>query len=283
MKKIGIIDYFIDEWHSNTYLGLFKKATEELGLDYIVSYAYAEIDCFENRLTTDEWCKENNVERCYSIEELCEKSDNILILSPANPEKHLLYAKTALRYKKATYIDKTFAENVDVAKEIYQIANTYGTKIFSTSALRYAEELDGLDNVNSVVITGGGRSIEEYIVHQIEMAVKLMGENAKTVRLFDRGNHSTVIVDFDGKLATLNYSYGAPFVVDASIKDKSPAIYLPITKNNYFDRLIKDILTFFESQTPPFDYRQTITVIAVRDAIIKAKALPFGQVVEVVK
>ena len=80
MKKIGIIDYFIDEWHSNTYLGLFEKANKELGLDYQVAYGYAEIDK-EGRLTTDEWCKKNNIVRCHSIEELCEKSDNILILS----------------------------------------------------------------------------------------------------------------------------------------------------------------------------------------------------------
>ena len=26
MKKIGIIDYFIDEWHSNVYTELFEKA-----------------------------------------------------------------------------------------------------------------------------------------------------------------------------------------------------------------------------------------------------------------
>ena len=42
MKKIGIIDYFIDEWHSNKYLGLFEQANKELGLDYKVAYGWAE-------------------------------------------------------------------------------------------------------------------------------------------------------------------------------------------------------------------------------------------------
>ena len=73
MKKIGIIDYFIDEWHSNVYTELFEKANEELGLDYQISYGYAEIDK-EGRLTTDEWCKKKNITRCHSIEELCELS-----------------------------------------------------------------------------------------------------------------------------------------------------------------------------------------------------------------
>ena len=56
----------------------------------------------------------------HSIEELCEKSDNILILAPANPETHLKYAKIALSYGKTTYIDKTFAPDLKTAKEIYK-------------------------------------------------------------------------------------------------------------------------------------------------------------------
>ena len=71
MKKIGIIDYFIDEWHSNTYLGLFERASAELGVDYKVAYAWAELDRFENRRTTERWCEENQIEQCKTIEELC--------------------------------------------------------------------------------------------------------------------------------------------------------------------------------------------------------------------
>ena len=88
MKKIGIIDYFIDEWHSNTYLGLFEKASKELGVDYKVTYAYAEIEQ-PGKMLTDDWCAKNNVTRCYSIEELCEKSDNIFeqIRKPATIQR----------------------------------------------------------------------------------------------------------------------------------------------------------------------------------------------------
>ena len=283
MKKIGIIDFYIDEWHSNTYLGLFERAAKNLGLDYTVAYAWAELDRFENRRSTDEWCAENGIERCETIEELCEKSDNILILAPANPEKHLPYAERALKYKKATYIDKTFSENVGAAKKIYEIATKYGTPIFSTSALRYAVELEGIDNVQSLVVTGGGRSLEEYIVHQIEMAVKLMGSSALDVRVFDRDAHSTAIVNFGGRYATLNYSRSGSFCVDALLSGEATSRYLPIKNGDYFYLLIESILKFFTSGTAPFDAEQTIAVIAIRDAIIKAKAQPFGEVVRVIK
>ena len=61
MKKIGIIDYFIDEWHSNKYLGLFEQANKELGLDYKVVYGWAETDK-EGRLTTKEWCEKKQTD-----------------------------------------------------------------------------------------------------------------------------------------------------------------------------------------------------------------------------
>ena len=140
MKKIGIIDYFIDEWHSNTYLSLFEQASKALGVDYKVVYGYAEVEK-EGKMLTDDWCKKNNIIRCQTIEELCEKSDNILILAPANPETHLKYAEKALAYGKTTYIDKTFAPDLETAKKIFELAEKYNTKIFTSSALRFAETI----------------------------------------------------------------------------------------------------------------------------------------------
>ena len=42
MKKIGFVDYYISEWHANNYPEWIKRASEKLGTDYLVSYAWAE-------------------------------------------------------------------------------------------------------------------------------------------------------------------------------------------------------------------------------------------------
>lgn len=92
MKKIGFIDYRIDEWHANNYPGWIKTAAEDLKLDYALTYAYAT----ENNpdgLTTDEWCQKFGVEKCKTIDEICQKSDVLLVLAPSNPETHLAFAK----------------------------------------------------------------------------------------------------------------------------------------------------------------------------------------------
>lgn len=277
MKKIGIIDYFIDEWHSNTYLGLFEKANEELGLDYQIAYGYAEVEK-EGRLTTEAWCRKSNIERCESIEELCEKSDNILILAPANPETHLKYAKIALPYGKTTYIDKTFAPDLQTAKEIFAIAQKHNTKIFTSSALRFPDEMADLSDVKNVIITGGGGNLEEYIIHQIEMAVKLCGsEAARRVHVFNREKQATVVIEFESKSATLNYSRSScGFSVDVE-SGGDRCDYRRIASGTEFYNLIKAILTFFETAVVPFEQKETLQILAIRDAILQAIQLGYGQ------
>lgn len=281
MKKIGIIDYFIDEWHSNTYLGLFEKANKELGLDYEVAYGYAEIDK-EGRLTTDEWCKKNNIVRCNTIEELCEKSDNILILAPANPETHLKYAKIALQYGKTTYIDKTFAPDLETGKEIFAIAEKYNTKIFTSSALRYAEEIADFKDIKNVIVTGSGGSLQEYVIHQIEMVVKMTkGEQAKSVTVFNRQKQATAIIEFADRTATLNYSRSSCiFSVDVET-DNDYCDYRRVEKGTEFYNLISSILTFFATNKEPFAKEETLSVLSIRDAVLKAANGKYGERVAV--
>ena len=277
MKKIGIIDYFIDEWHSNTYLPLFEKVSGALGVDYKIAYAYAEVEQ-AGKMLTDDWCAKNNVTRCQTIEELCEKSDNILILAPANPETHLRYAKIALPYGKTTYIDKTFAPDLATAKEIFAIAEKYSTKIFTSSALRYAEEIADYTDVKSVMVKGGGRSLEEYIIHQIEMAVKLTkGAKPEYLHVFNSEKQTTIAVKLEGKTVTMNYSNsGWGFSVDVET-DKANCEFKNIEKGTEFYRLVESIVKFFETNEEPFDKKETLAVLAIRDAIMQGVSGECGE------
>ena len=101
-----------------------------------------------------------------------------------------------MKYGKTTYIDKTFAPDLETAKAIFAVAEKYNTKIFTSSALRYAEEIADYTDVKNVMIKGGGRSLEEYIIHQIEMAVKLTkGEQAKLAHVFSGDKQSTIVLE----------------------------------------------------------------------------------------
>ena len=274
MKTIGFVDYFIDEWHSNNYIPWINELCEKYGYDFKVKYAWAETDTFPDKISTDEWCEKFGAEKCDSIEEVCEKSDYIMILSPANPEKHLKYAETVLKYGKNTYIDKTFAPNLKDAKAIYDLGEKYGTEFFSTSALRYADELEVyVSNLNSVIIRGGGRSFEEYIIHQIEMAVKMMGVGAEKVKVLKGGNQRICSVLYpQNKNVFLEYAPCNPFTV--ATEDKNGNSQIQSISSDYFKNMLKSILEFFESGVVPFEEKETMEVIAIRDALLKAENNP---------
>jgi len=269
MKKIGFVDFYISEWHANNYPAWINEKCKELGLDYTVAYAWAEqYDSPVDNRNTDEWCKDFGVTRCETLEELCEKSDVILVLSPSNPEKHLGYAKTVLKYGKRTYIDKTFAPNIDHAQKIFDIAKEYNTPFFSSSALRYSTELDGIDNVTEAVIYGNGGSVNEYIVHEIEMLVKKLGIGATAVKAETVGAEKYFFIKYDdGRSGMLNYGdYDFAFL----LKNGKDKLKMRI-KSDFFKGLMADILRFYETGKTSFDINETLEVIKIRDAVLKAE------------
>lgn len=270
MKKIGFVDYYISEWHANNYPLWIKEACEKAGLDYIVAYAWAErgVSPFDGR-NTDEWCKAFGVTKCETIEELCEKSDIILVLAPSDPQVHLSFAERILPYQKRTYIDKTFAPDFATSEKIFAIAEKYQTPFFSSSALRYASELDALVGSDKIIVTGGGGNFEEYIIHQIEPAVKVLRAKATSVRAQMQGKQVVCSVEFEGgKQATLRYGEAMPFTVCTEKDGKSAYAAL---NSDYFRALIKDILRFYESGETSFDTSETKEVMRIREALISAK------------
>jgi len=269
MKKIGFIDYYISEWHANNYPKWIKAAAEDMGLDMAVCYACAELDTSPtDGVTTDEWCEREGVVKCNTIEQLCEVSDYICILAPSNPEKHLELCERAFKCGKRTYVDKTFAPDLKTAREIFALSKKYGTPFFSTSALRYAAELSGLEGAENLVVTGTGSNFDEYFIHIAEIAIKLLGVDILAVKATPQGkNQCTVFAEFgSGKHATLVFSPSMPYSVCAEFADGG-ASYEKI-EGGYFAALIKDILAFYDSGEVPFDGEETLAVMKLREAAI---------------
>ena len=268
MKTIGFVDYYISEWHANNYPAWIKEISEATGEDFIVKYAWAEeyISPVDGR-NTDEWCKSFDVEKCETIDELCKKADYILVLAPGNPEKHLGYAKEVLKHQKNTYIDKTFAPDFQTAKQIFELAEKYGTRFFSTSALRCAKELDDLVGVNAVITLGGGESLDEYIIHLIEMAQKVICESPTAVRVEKQGEQYICSITFENnKKATLIF---APTLRGYSVCTDTAS--KPIS-SPFFKELIADILRFYKTGEASFDIKQTLDIMKIREAILTGRA-----------
>lgn len=199
--KIGFIDYFLDEWHSNNYPTWIKEFSNG---EMEVAYAYGQIASPHSGMTSARWCEEHGVTLCETIAEVVEKSDALVVLSPDNCEMHEELCQLPLRSGKPTFIDKTFTPDLATAKRLFALADEHGTPCYSTSSLRYAEEYADVktDDIASICCWGSG-VIDGYAVHMLEPMVMLMKTPAKRVLYSGTEGWYQVTVEFaDGRFGS---------------------------------------------------------------------------------
>ncbi|MBE5783298.1 MAG: hypothetical protein E7329_08310 [Clostridiales bacterium] len=277
MFKIGFIDYFLDEWHANQYPGWIEEATQG---EMKVTHAYGMIDSPRGGLTTDQWCEKFGVQKCDTIDEIIAACDGLIVLSPDNTEMHLALCEKPLQSKKPVYVDKTFAPDEETAKKIFAFAETSGTPCYSTSALRYATEYTELDKskVNGMA-TWGPNCMEIYSIHQLEPITMVMQARAKRVLYLPGRDFGTLNIEFeDGRTATMtHFEKGAPFMAQVCMEDGNKSLNIA---SNFWSVFIQVLVKFFKDGQEPVSHQETLNVMALREAGIKAAKKP-GQWVEV--
>ena len=272
MIKVGFIDYYLDEWHAKNYPEWIHNASDG---ELEVSYAYGMIDSpLSGGMTTAEWCEKYKISRCFSIEELVEKSDVLVVLSPDNCEMHEALCQLPLRSGKLTYIDKTFAPDKATAERIFAVAEAYGTPCYSTSALRFAEEYRQIDSKTVLAVNSWGPGdFETYSIHQLEPLMMLIKAPARRVMLQPGEGWLTLLVEFqDGRQGTISqFIGGSPFMMNVRCRDGNKIINVQC---DYFHEFIVELVDFLKKGTVKVPHEETIAIMAVREAGIKAQQHP---------
>lgn len=272
MKKIGFIDYYLDEWHANNYPEFIRNASDGR---YEVAYAYGKIDNPIGGMTNAQWSNKMGIPLVDSIEEVVEKSDVLIVLSPDNPEMHEELTDLPLKSGKLVYVDKTFAPDKKTALKIFENADKHNTKCYSSSALRFSDELKNIDiSKIAKIYSEGPGTFEMYSIHQIEPIISLMKVRAKRVMATGEKMHPSLTIEFeDGRLAQMYQCMNTDFKIKV-VNDNNESTDYPI-KSDFFAQFIKNLITFFDSGVVPVPHEQTIDVISVREAACKAFDNPF--------
>ncbi len=269
-KKIGFIDHFLDEWHANNYPKFIKDA---VGDEFVVAYAYAEKDK-ENGLTTDAWCEKFGVQKCDTVDEVVEKSDVLIVLSPDHPERHWDLCQKPLRSGKPVYVDKTFALSKQTAQDIADIAHTSGTPFFSSSALRFATELDGFNKENVCFVNSRGPgNFDTYGIHQLEPIVMLLGSGAKRVMSVGSGMFETLVIEFENNRSAVLSHYGwggIDFNMTVTYAD-GKTVNIP-RMSDTFPNFIKAMCDFFRTGEVKVPNEETVSIMGIIEAGNKAIA-----------
>ncbi|MGC8863071.1 MAG: Gfo/Idh/MocA family protein [Armatimonadota bacterium] len=267
MKKIGFIDYYIDEWHANNYPQMIRDSSR--GSRFEVALAWEEIHP-EGKMHIDDWCRQHGVRKAESIEQVVEECDCIVVLSPDNVERHEDLSALPLASGKPVYIDKPFAPSVQVAKRMVRRAAEHRTPMMSSSALRFdstianATDQIGTQQVHFMSTFGPG-TWEIYAIHQVEPIVAILGTGAQRVMHCGSSDTNVMVIDYGGgRRAVLNQNPAFPFRFTATFGENG--IVMADSMADFFPRFIEAMLEFFDTGVSKVPVEQTLEVTAILEA-----------------
>lgn len=272
MKKIGFIDYFIDEWHANNYPEMIRNSS--LKDEFEVALAWDDITV-DGKKTLPEWCQEQNVKQAESIEQVVEECDCIVVLSPDNAEEHERLADLPLRSGKPVYIDKPIAPTLAIAKGLFEKAEANNTPMMSSSALRFGsafnntlEEIKVKLNVEGQLInfvsTRGGGVFHIYAIHQLEMLVMALGTGAKRVMQCGNEQAQLMVIDYgDRRRGAINLAPGLGFAIDIQYGGEVETVD---KMTDFFQLFVEGMLRFFKTGQSEAPKNETLEIAALIEA-----------------
>ena len=276
MKKIGFIDYSIDEWHANNYPAMIRDS--QFTGEFEVALAWEETS-IAGKKPLAEWCREHGVGLARSIEEVVDRCDFLVVLSPDNPERHEVLADLPLRSGKPVYIDKPFAPTRTAAERLFRLAWDHRTPLMTSSALRFAPALTralkdqiGDEPMMFAAARGPGK-FAVYAIHQLEMLVMSLGTGAHRVMQLGNDRSDLMVVDYrDGRRGTIALFPAYEFAMTLGF-GKSGVLSLGRLEE-FYEAFIREMLRFFLSGQCPVPPAETLEVIALVETGIRAfKAL----------
>ena len=271
-KRIAFVDHHLDNFHANTYVKAIRETLKDRG--YTVSGCFAP-----NDPDAKSWSTKHNVALFTDAEELNKATDFYCILAPSAPETHLDLSRRILPFGKTTYIDKTFAPDLATAHLIFELADQHRTKIQTSSALRYTDVQQklnevGKDKLRHMIAWGSGSSFKEYAIHPVEMVVSCMGPDCTSLMRRGAGEYSQLLLNFSNERTAVANVYTAghtPFA--AAITTTQSTQYIPVNNATLFTNMAAAILDFFDRNEPQVDRSQTLTIRKILDAANDERAL----------
>lgn len=285
-KRIGMIG--LDTSHCVAFTKEFNDpdAGPELGGFKVVA-AYPrgsyEIESSYSRIPKyTEEMKKLGVKIVESIGELLEMVDYVM-LETNDGRLHLEQALPVIKACKTMFIDKPITASLSDAIIIFEKAKQSGVPVFSTSSLRYVEnvQLAAQGEIGKIVgaTTYGPATVEIthpdlfwYGIHGVEMLYTVMDTGCKQVtRVYTPGTDVAVGVWDDERVGTYigtrtgKYEFGGTAFGETG--------NLPLSPYNGYRPMLLEIVKFFQSGKPPVKPEDTMEILAFMEAADESKKL----------
>lgn len=289
--KIGIIG--LDTSHSIAFTKLLNDKTSGdhfvKEFEVVAAYPYGtkNIESATSRIPKyiDE-IQQYGVIITGSIAELLEMVDCVF-LETNDGNLHLEQAVEVFKSGKRIYIDKPLGATLGQAIAIYDVAEKYGSKFFSSSAVRFTAQNVKLRNGDYGAIIGADvyspHSVEPthpdfgyYGIHGVEELFSIMGTGCKSVSRTHNDAGDVVVGLWDGdRIGTFRAIVKGPYIFGGTAFTASKAI--PTGGYSGYKVLLDQILTFFETGVSPISKEETLelfTFMKASNMSVKAGGAP---------
>lgn len=266
-RRVGYIDFDLDNFHADVYLKHMRGELAQRGFDVTACWG---MQSEKSR----SWAQAKQIPFIDDPQEMDRLVDFYCVLAPSNPEVHLALCQRIFKFRKPTYVDKTFAPSAAVAREIFALADRHGVAMQTTSALRYTaaqqfvREVGGPGTVQHVVAWAPGSSFQEYGVHCVEMVISCMGPGVRRVMRRGRADQVELVIDFtDGRTANaFLYMNKHQMPYAASVTTADTTRYFPLDTSRLFVNMAGAMFDFFETGRPNIDREESLTIRRILDA-----------------
>ncbi len=214
-----------------------------------------------------------------TVAELVKNVDAVMIES-VDGRPHLKYAREVLPSGKPTFIDKPVGGTLRDTIEIYQIAKTHNTPVFSSSSLRFNAmaalqgakygDLRGASTFGPCEIEPHHPDLYWYGIHATEMLYTVLGRGCQTVVRTHTPNVDVVTgVWNDGRVGTVRGNRATKGGYGVTVFG-SGGILTPEVKSGY-GVMLREIVKFFQTRVAPVSAEDTIELMAFMEAADESK------------
>ena len=283
--KVGIID--LDTSHVTAFTGILNVPSHPNhvpGGKVVAAYRGGSPDVTSSATRLDKFTEDlrtkYNVEIVPDIPTLLSKVD-VVLLESVDGRKHLEQVKPVFAARKRVFIDKPLAATYADAKEIARLGRESGTPWFSSSSLRFSNQVShfkGLDILGAY--TWGPASLEEhhqldlswYGVHAIEALYTLMGPGCEWVARTSTDGADVVTGHWKGgRIGVVRgeRKSGSDYGIIGYTPKKT--VFAPPEKGAAYALLLAEVMKFFQTGVPPVPNEVTVEIFAFMDAAQRSK------------
>src|SRR5690606_6915282 len=213
-----------------------------------------------------------------SMDEMLASSD-VVMIETNDGRPHLNEALPAFKGGKPVFIDNPIAQNLAEVLRIYQLSEEMNVPVFSSSALRYLDNMSSIDRAKVLSAdTYSPASLEKshtdlfwYGIHAVEPLFTVMGTGCKEVTQLQHSVNGDLVVGLweDGRVGTVRgiRSGKRGFGGTVFLKDN----ILTLDTFTGYRALVVKIVEFFKTKIPPVPIEETIEIYAFMEAAMESR------------